>query len=109
MDPLAQHLAQARSVDAVEGSPHIGLHDPAYPLRQAPLAELMPCLMRAATLPKAIRAVVEVLLVDRFQPHRHRSLDSLVLERWRTDRALALLVLLDSDALYGHCLRASTA
>src|SRR5262249_11496256 len=106
---MSHGFSKEASTCRIEGSPHIGLHDPAYPLRQAPLAELMPCLMRAATLPKAIRAVVEVLLVDRCQPHRHRSLDSLVLERWRTDRALALLVLLDPDALYGHCLRASTA
>jgi hypothetical protein len=65
-------------------------------------------MMRAATLPKAVRAVVEVLLVDRFQQHRYRSLDNLVLERRLANWALAPIVLLDPDALHGHCLIAST-
>ena len=65
--------------------------------------------MRAATLPKAVRAVVEVLLVDRFQQHRYRSLDNLVLERRLANRALAPVLLLDPDALHGHCLIASAA
>jgi hypothetical protein len=49
------------------------------------------------------------LLVDRFQQHRYRSLDDLVLERRLADRALAPIVLLDPDPLYGRCLIASTA
>src|SRR6266702_7110206 len=65
--------------------------------------------MGAASWPKAIRAVVEVLLVDRFQQHRHRSLDDFVLERRLADRALAPVVLLDPDTLHGRCLIASTA
>src|SRR5215813_15594875 len=69
----------------------------------------MQCLMRAATLPKALRAVVEVLLVDRFQQHRDRSLDNLVLARRLANWALAPIVLLDPDALHGRCLIASTA
>ena len=64
--------------------------------------------MRAATRSKAIRAVVEVLLVDRFSPHRYRSLDHLVLERRLADRALAPVVLRDPDTLHGRGLRAST-
>src|SRR5262245_19097183 len=102
IDPLAQHLAQACSVDAVEVSTDICIHDPAKTLRHAPLAELVQCLMRAATRSKAIRAVVEVLLVDRFEQHRDRSLDNLVLEHWLADRALAPVVLLDPDTLHGR-------
>src|SRR5713226_7574554 len=37
--------------------------------------------MGAASPPKAIGAVLKVLLIDRFQQHRHRSLDNFVLER----------------------------
>src|SRR5262249_53877983 len=69
----------------------------------------MQCLMRAATLPKAVRAIVEVLLVDRFQQHRDSSLNNLVLERRLANWALAPVILLDPDALHGCCLIASTA
>src|SRR5262249_22876988 len=93
----------------VQVSIAICIRDPADTLRHAPLAELMQCLIRAAPLPKAVRAIVEVVRVDRFQQHRHRSLDYLVLERRLTDRALAPLVLLDPDALHRRCLIASTA
>ena len=88
IDPLAQYLAQASSVDTVEVSTDICIHDPADALPHAPLTEFVQCVMRAATLPEAVRAVGEVLLVDRFQQHRHRSLDDLVLERRLADRAL---------------------
>jgi hypothetical protein len=47
------------------------------------------------------------LLVNRFQPHRPRSLDHLVLERGLPDRALPPVVLLDPDAVYGRRLGAS--
>ncbi len=66
-------------------------------------------IMGAATLPKAIGAVVKVLLVDRFQQHRHRSLDNLVLERRLADRALAPIYFFEPDALYRWCLVAPTA
>ena len=49
--------------------------------------------MGAASPPKAIGAVLKVLLLDRFQQHRHRSLDNLVLERRFPNRALAPIVL----------------
>src|SRR5262249_18505244 len=65
--------------------------------------------MRTATLPQAVRGIVEVLLVDRFQQHRYRSLNNLVLERRLANRALAPVVLLDPDALHRCCLIASTA
>jgi hypothetical protein len=109
IDPLAPHLAQACSVDAVEVSTDICLHAPAHTLRHAPLAELVQCRMRAATLSNARRAVVEVLLVDRVYQQRDRALDKLVLERRLAERALAPVVLLDPDTLHGRCLIASTA
>jgi len=64
--------------------------------------------MRAATRATALRAVVDVLLVDRFSPPRYRALDHLVLERRLAARALAPVVLLDPDTLHGRGLRAST-
>jgi len=107
--PLAQHLTQTRAVDAVEVSTASCLHDPATPLRHAPLAERVPGLVRAAALSEAVRAGVTVLRVDRFQQHRYRSLDELVLERGLADGALAPIGLLEPDPLYGRCLLASTA
>jgi hypothetical protein len=60
--------------------------------------------MGAVTLPKAIRAVRKVLLIDRFQQHRHRSLDNLVLKRGLADRASASIILLDPHTLDWRCL-----
>src|SRR5262245_34328128 len=65
--------------------------------------------MRAATRPKAIGAVQKVLLGDRFQQHRHRSLDNLILECGCADWALTPVLLLDPDALDGRGLVASAA
>jgi hypothetical protein len=65
--------------------------------------------MGAATLPQAIGAVVQGLRVDRFPPHRHRSLDQLVLERRFADRALAPICFFEPDALYRWGLGAPTA
>src|SRR5512145_3249720 len=65
--------------------------------------------MRAPTGPKALRTVMKVLLVDRFQHHHHRSLDDLVLERRLANRALPPIILLDPYPLYGDRLLAATA
>ena len=65
--------------------------------------------MRAATRSKAIGAVREVLLVDRFEQHHYRSLDDLILERGFADWALTPVLLLDPDALDGRGLVASVA
>jgi hypothetical protein len=56
-------------------------------------------MVRAATLPKAVRAVVEVVLVDRFQQHRSRSLDQRILTCRLADRTLSPIVLFEPDAL----------
>jgi hypothetical protein len=63
--------------------------------------------MRAAPRSKAIGAVQEVLLVDRFEQHRYRSLDDLILERGFADWSLTPVLLLDPDALDGRGLVAS--
>src|SRR5215831_8089610 len=65
--------------------------------------------MGATTLSKAIRAVTEVLLVNRLQQHRHRSLDQLVLECRLADRTLPSILLFAPDALYWGCLIAPAA
>ena len=65
--------------------------------------------MRAATRSKAIGAVQEVLRVDRFEPHRYRSLDDLLLERGCADWTLPPVFLRDPDALDGRGLGASAA
>jgi hypothetical protein len=57
-------------------------------------------MVRAATLPNAVRAVGEVWLVDRFQQHRSRSLDQLLLKGRLADRTLSPIVLFEPDALY---------
>ena len=60
--------------------------------------------MRTTTLPKAMRAVREILRIDRFSPHRHRSLDQFVLKRRLADWVSASLVLLDPYTLDWCCL-----
>jgi len=108
-DSLLDNLPQMAPVQVVEKSTDIGIHDPANTLCPAPLASLMPCIMGMTSWPKALRAVVEVLLVDRFQHHGHRSLDNLLLERRLPDRTLPPVVLLNPDTRDGRCLRAATA
>jgi hypothetical protein len=109
IDPVAEHFPQSSPVNTVAGSTHICLHDPASPLMPAPLASLMQCLVGAASWPKAIRAVVEVWLVDRCQPHGHRSLANLLRARWLPNRTLPPVVLCTPDALAGCGLIAAPA
>src|SRR2546428_4847010 len=80
VDPSAEDLPQLGPGDAIAVSTHICIHDPADALRHAPLPPFVPCVMRAATPPEAVRAVVEVSFVERFPPPRHRSLANRVLE-----------------------------
>src|SRR5262245_8257300 len=98
---VAERFPQSSPAHTLEVSTHIGIHDPADPLIHAPLAYLTQCLVGAASWPKAVRAVVEVLLVDRFQQHGHRSLDHLILERGLPNRTLTSIGLLNPDALDG--------
>src|SRR5207248_231722 len=88
IDPFTQYFSEPGPVDAVEISTDICIHDPADTLRHAPLASRMPCIMGAATLAKALGAVTEILLIDGFQQHCYRSLDTLVLTRRLPNRTL---------------------
>jgi hypothetical protein len=65
--------------------------------------------MGAPTLPKALGAVVKILLVDRFQQHGHRSLDDLVLEGGLANWTSSPIICLDPDTLDGRCLVRSAA
>jgi hypothetical protein len=107
--PRAPHLASPGCVQTVEVSTDICLPTPAKALVPALLTECRQRIMGAATLPKAIGAVVNVLRVARFQPPRHRALDHLVLARRLADRALAPLCFVEPDARYRWCLVAPTA
>jgi len=55
--------------------------------------------MGAATLAKALGAVTEIWLIDGFQQHRYRSLDTLVLTRRRPNRTLPPISLVEPDTL----------
>ena len=88
IDPSAHDCLQLGPVYPSDISPDICLHDPAHALLPAPLTELVQGIVGTASPPKAIGAVIAGLLVHRFQQHRHRSLDKLVLERGLPDRAL---------------------
>jgi hypothetical protein len=109
LDPVAQYCSPLGPVHAVEVSTHICVHHPAQALTHAPLAQLVPRMVGAATPPKAIGAVVKVLLRDRLQPHRDRSLDHLVLDCGLADRASAPVPRFDPDTLDGRRLIASLA
>jgi hypothetical protein len=52
-----------------------------------------------ATFPKAIRALIEVLLIDSPQKPRHRPLDNLVLERRHAYRPLTPILLVQPRPL----------
>ena len=67
------------------------------------LTQLVQGLMRAVAFAKAVRAIREVLLVDRSQQHDHRSLDDFVLERWNANRALTAVLLVEIGAPDGRC------
>src|SRR5712691_10944694 len=109
IDSLTQSLAPTSPVDTVEVSTDICIHYPAAGVPHAPLPELVQCVMGTATPPDAVRAVGEVVLVDRFQQHRHCALDDRVLARRCPDRALLPVLLLAPDACPGPCLGASAA
>jgi hypothetical protein len=107
--PLAEYFSQTGPVKAIAGATHICLHAPPHPLLPAPLAYLVQCRLRAAPRSKAIGAVQEVLLVDRFEQHHDRSLAALSLARGCADGALTPVFLLAPAALDGRGLVASAA
>ena len=67
-------------VDRIEEFSDIDLHDPAAPHRHRLLPEAFQGLVRRPSRAEAVRTVLEVLLVDRFQDHDDRTLKHLILE-----------------------------
>jgi site-specific DNA recombinase len=86
--PLVQEAPELTGIQVVVEALDVGLQDPA-PIH---LRETFPQgpyrLMRRSAGPEAIRAVLKVLLVDRFQHHRDRPLEDFVLEGGHPDRPL---------------------
>src|SRR3954447_14034139 len=72
-------------VQSVEKLSDVDLDHPPAPDLHQPMPEGVQRLVRRAARPEAIRADQEVLLVDRLQDHRHRTLEDLVLERGDAD------------------------
>ena len=78
--PTPEKVPQVAVVHRIEKLPDVHVHDPAPsdPHRLLPEAVQRP--MRRSSGPEAVRAVLEVLLVDRFQHHDDRPLEYLILE-----------------------------
>src|SRR5215203_5779305 len=79
--PPAEDRAQVAVVQGVEKLSDVDLQDPPATDLHQPVPEGVQCLVRRAARPEAVRAVQEVLLVDRLQDHRYRTLEDLILER----------------------------
>ena len=85
---LVEEVPQMAVVQMVEELPDVHLEHPAATHRpSAACQSVFQRLVRRAPRPEAVRAVQKVLLVDRFQHHRHRPLQDLVLEGRNPDRA----------------------
>jgi len=97
-DPAAEHLHQNLAVDFVEEGHNVCLHNvvrvssPDHPVEPADRV------VRAASRPKAVRAVQEVLLVDCLQNVAQRTLHDLVLDRRYPDRSSRSILLRDVHA-----------
>ena len=63
-DPWPEPLAPPVMIQAIEACTHVCVNNPAHGLLPAPLAPHLPGLMRAAALPEAVRAVVNVWRLD---------------------------------------------
>jgi hypothetical protein len=109
MPAVAQRFSPSRPVNTLEVSTPIGIHDPPHPLMPAPLASLLQGRVGAAAWPQAIRAGVEVWLVERFQQPGHRSLAPLILARGLPQRPLTAVDRLQPDARARRGLRAAAA
>jgi hypothetical protein len=75
-------------VNRIKELPNVHIHDPASfdPHRLFP--EALQRLMCRSFRSETMRAVFEVLLVDRFQNHDDRSLEYFILEGWNAQSAL---------------------
>jgi hypothetical protein len=73
-DSLGEAFPKLCSRDAVEVLAHVDFHHPVAPLLHHPFAQDLQRLMRIATRPISEGAVQKVLLVDRLEQHRDRTL-----------------------------------
>ena len=80
------HWAGHRDLGELEGYGAGVAHDAGAHLDQI-VPQAVQCLMCRPIRPKALREVIEVLLVNRFQRHQYRSLQDLVLKGRYPDRA----------------------
>ena len=78
--PTLEQFSQMSVVDRIEEFSDIDLHDPAASRRHRLLPEAFQGLMRRPSRSEAVRTVLEVLLVDRFQDHDYRTLKHFILE-----------------------------
>src|SRR6185436_18835442 len=78
--PSAKDRLQVSMVEGVEELPDIDLHDPSASHFRRRRPEVFECLVCGTPRPEAIREAVERLLVHRFENHRNRTLQHLVLE-----------------------------
>jgi hypothetical protein len=90
---MCPDIREQRTVNTVEASTAIRVHHPAKRLVPTLRTTLAQCPMRAPASTKAVRAVVNILFVDRFQEHHDRSLDHVVLKHRLTNRTLAPILL----------------
>ena len=79
--PAAQQLAHLAMPDVVEEPADVHLEDPPDVLLEALLPQVVEGLVLRAPGPEAEGERQELLLVDRFQDHGHRTLEDLVLHR----------------------------
>jgi hypothetical protein len=77
----------------VKKRPDIGVEYEVHLSAADPDDQRIQRVMLAALRPKSIREPEKILLVDRAQHRRHRSLDDLVFERGDRQRALAAVFL----------------
>jgi hypothetical protein len=102
--PLAKDLPEVGMPDGVEEFPDVDLDEPPsfHPPRR--LLDRFHRLVRGTTGPKAIRELVELLLVDLPDHHRHCTLQDLVLEGWNSDRpGFRPIALRDVDPPHSRC------
>ena len=74
-------------IQRVEKLPDVHFQNPAASAVHRPLPQVFQGFVCRSSRPEAIRAGIEVLLVDRLQQHDDRPLEDLVLQRGNSDRA----------------------
>jgi site-specific DNA recombinase len=85
--PMLEKLPQVVMIQVVKELADIHFEYPAALEAHRLLPKRLQGLVRRSFGPETIRAVREVVLVDRFQQHDDRPLENLVLQGWDSDRA----------------------